>query len=325
MEFRTVIKCAEKQDKLSHNHHIVMMGSCFTDSVGARMRAAMISVDVNPFGTIYNPLSIAAAINRIIDCRLVTGDELFPSSGVWNCYAFHSRFSRSDKMAAMNAMNESIERCHAQLKRARAVIITLGTAMVYSLKSTGEVVSNCHKVPQSEFDRNLESVDSIEEVLSEMVLSLCEFNPDIKVIFTISPIRHIADGIETNSLSKATLRVAVGKLVERFRGIVDYFPSYEIMLDDLRDYRFYATDMLHPNETAVEYIWRIFQSSYFDDRAAQAIARCERVYKRLTHRPMSDNREVVERFRAETATVVRNLVKEYPYLMQIKEVKNIID
>ena len=161
------------------------------------------------------------------------------------------------------------------------------------------------------------AVDEMAQVLEQMVQEFHHFNPSAQVIFTVSPIRHIADGLDVNSLSKASLRVAVNEVVTAHPDFVAYFPSYEIMMDDLRDYRFYATDMVHPSEVAIEYIWQMFQATYFDDRSAQAIARCERVSKRLAHRPMSSNREVVERFNADTRTVVRNLVKEYPYLERL--------
>ena len=142
--------------------------------------------------------------------------------------------------------------------------------MVYRLKSTGKVVSNCHKVPQHEFVRKTESIEAMTEVLDHSLTRLREFNPDIKVIITVSPIRHVADGLETNMLSKASLRVVASTLAGRFKDMVSYFPAFEIMLDDLRDYRFYAADMVHPSETAIEYIWQTFQATYFDDRTAQA-------------------------------------------------------
>ena len=301
MEFRTAIHTAANVGLLSHNQKLLMLGSCFSDNIGNRLAGAMMNVMINPFGTIYNPMSIAASVERIIENRPVAGIDLFQQNGVWNSYAFHSRYSMSDKDATLTRMNRSIEQAHEHLAQCSAVVITLGTAVTYALRSTGEVVSNCHKVPQHEFTRALAG---------------------LTVIFTVSPIRHIADGLETNSLSKATLRLAVARMVEKFGEKVHYFPAYEIMLDDLRDYRFYAPDMVHPSEVAIEYIWQVFQSTYFDDFSTQAIARCERVRKRMNHRVMSGNRETVERFNADTRTVVRNLLKEYPYLAEVEEIKD---
>ncbi|MBO4870820.1 MAG: GSCFA domain-containing protein [Muribaculaceae bacterium] len=314
MEFRTTIRMAENQGLLHHSDEVVLVGSCFSDNIGMKMRNAMMQVDVNPFGTLFNPFSIAAGVSRLIAAEPIAGNTLFSQNGVWNSYAFHSRYSLPDKQATLERMNARINASHQRLQSCQVLIVTLGTAMVYRLKTTGEVVANCHKVPQHEFSRSMASVEEMARELCGMVEAFHRFNPAAHVIFTVSPIRHIADGLDVNSLSKAALRVAVNEVVTAFPEFTSYFPSYEIMLDDLRDYRFYATDMVHPSEVAVEYIWQSFQATYFDDRSAQAIARCERVNKRLQHRPMSASREAVERFNADTQAVLRNLKKEYPYL-----------
>ncbi len=325
MDFRTAIHTAANVGLLNHNQKLMMLGSCFSDNIGNRLATAMMNVVINPFGTIYNPMSIAASVERIIENRPIAGMDLFQQNGVWNSYAFHSRYSMSDKEATLTRMNRSIEQAHEHLSRCSAVIITLGTAVTYTLRTTGEVVSNCHKVPQHEFSRGMADVDEITRALTGMVDALLKFNPQLAVIFTVSPIRHIADGLETNSLSKATLRLATERMVRAYHGKVLYFPAYEIMMDDLRDYRFYAPDMVHPSDVAIEYIWQVFQSTYFDDFSTQAIARCERVRKRLNHRPMSGSREAVERFQSDTRTVVRNLLKEYPYLAEIPEIEEYIN
>lgn len=314
MEFRTTLRMGENQGLLLHSDPLVLLGSCFSDNIGAKMRHAMMQATVNPFGTLYNALSIAEAIHRLVAGTPIAGGSLFSQNGVWNSYAFHSRYSLADKQATLDRMNSQIATAHRQLKSCRALVVTLGTAVVYRLKSTGEVVANCHKVPQHEFTRRMAGVDEMVQALNQAVQEFHRFNPEAHVILTVSPIRHIADGLDVNSLSKASLRVAVNEVISQHREWMSYFPSYEIMMDDLRDYRFYATDMVHPSEVAVEYIWQAFQATYFDDRSAQAIARCERVDKRLQHRPMSANREVVERFNADTQAVLRNLLKEYPYL-----------
>ena len=168
------------------------------------------------------------------------------------------------------------------------------------------------------------SVEEMASALDGMVEQLHAFNPSLHILFTVSPIRHIADGLEMNSLSKASLRVAIDHVIKKFPDFTGYFPSFEIMMDDLRDYRFYAADMVHPSEVAIEYIWQAFRATYFDDPSIQAIARCERVMKRLQHRPMSGKRDVVTRFHDDTVEVVRNLVNEYPYIAEVKEIKNLL-
>ena len=294
-----------------------MLGSCFSDNIGSKLRTAMMLVDVNPFGTLYNPLSIAAAVERIVENRPIAGMDLFQQSGVWNCFDFHSRYSMADKEATLQRMNKRIAAAHEHLQSSQVLVVTLGTAIVYKLRATGQVVANCHKVPQHQFERTMVHVGDITAALSQMLKRLKSFNPSLRVIFTVSPIRHIADGLDTNSLSKATLRVAVNEMMREFDN-VSYFPAFEIMTDDLRDYRFYAADMVHPSEVAIEYIWQMFQATYFDDRSTQAIARCERVSKRMSHRPMSQNAEVVQRFYADTRLVLQNLLKEYPYLKKLE-------
>ena len=325
MEFRTTVKTGENRAWLHHSDHVMLLGSCFSDNIGGKMHGALFNAMVNPMGTLYNPMSIARGVQRLIDCEPVAGKDLFMQGGVWNSFDFHSRYSLPDKQAAIDRMNSRIEQGHKALSAARLLTVTLGTAMVYRLKATGEVVANCHKVPQHEFERKMATVQEMVQVLDDMVVRLRAFNPELRIILTVSPIRHIADGLDTNSLSKASLRVAIHEVVSRHRDYCDYFPAYEIMMDDLRDYRFYANDMVHPSDVAVEYIWQAFQATYLDDRSALAVARCERVHKRLQHRPMSTSRETVDRFNADTMSVVRNLIKEYPYLAENPELQQVIN
>ena len=314
MEFRTTIHPREGDNFMRHSDKMMLMGSCFSDNIGARLKDAMVDVVVNPFGTIFNPLSIASSVHKLIDCEVVAGMDLFLANGVWNCYDFHSRFSMVNKDAALERMNDSITVAHNHLRQCKTLVLTLGTAVVYRRRDTGEVVNNCHKVPQHEFTRRLASVEECTEALNAVMARLHEFNPELRVLFTVSPIRHIADGLEMNSLSKAVLRVAVNNVVRANKEWSGYFPAYEIVIDDLRDYRFYTADMVHPSDVAIEYIWQTFQATYFDDRSTQAIARCERVSKRLKHRPISNNPDVVARFNADTEAVIANLKKEYPYI-----------
>ena len=318
------MKTGENRSWLHHSDSVVLLGSCFSDNMGGKMHGALINALVNPMGTLYNPMSIASGVQRLIECRPMAGQELFMQSGVWNSYDFHSRYSLPDKQVTLDRMNQRIELGHKTLRQAQLLTITLGTAIVYRLRSTGQVVANCHKVPQHEFERKMASVPEMAQVLDGMLTALHQFNPNLRIIFTVSPIRHIADGLDVNSLSKASLRVAIQNAIVSHQEYCDYFPAYEIMLDDLRDYRFYTSDMVHPSDVAVEYIWQAFQATYLDDRSALAVARCERVHKRLQHRPMSANRETVERFNNDTASVVRNLIKEYPYLSQNPELKDFI-
>lgn len=324
MEFRTTVKTGENRGWLHHSDGVVLLGSCFSDNIGAKMNGALIHATVNPMGTLYNPMSIARGVQRLIGATPVAGQDLFMQGGVWNSFDFHSRYSMPDKQATIDRMNQRIEQGHTALREAQLLTVTLGTALIYRLRRTGDVVANCHKVPGHEFERKRATVSEMAKELDTMLMRLHQFNPELRIILTVSPIRHIADGLDTNSLSKASLRVAIDEAMACHRDYCDYFPAYEIMMDDLRDYRFYTTDMVHPSDVAIEYIWQAFQATYLDDRSALAVARCERIYKRLQHRPMSANRETVERFNADTASVVRNLIKEYPYLEQHPQLTRVL-
>lgn len=270
---------------------------------------------VNPLGTVYNPMSLASGLSRLMAATPIAGQDLVMQGGLWHSYDFHSRYSRASKEAALQVMNERIAHGHEALKSAQLLTITLGTAMVYRLRSTGQVVSNCHKMPQHEFARSMASVDEMVVTLNQALEQLHTWNAPLRVVVTVSPIRHVADGLEVNSLSKARLREVAATIVDAHKEWIDYFPAYEIMLDDLRDYRFYASDMVHLSDVAVEYVWQAFQATYLDDRSAHAVARCERVWRRLMHRPINEQgREGRARFEADTRQVVTNLVNEYPYL-----------
>lgn len=321
MELRTAIKIDECRGMITHADATVLLGSCFSDNIGARMRMAMMNVDANAFGPIYNPLSIATNLLRAVSNIPLTGDDVFLAGGMWNSFLFHSKMSRSNKLRALEGMNSRIASCHEHLQNARALIVTLGTAMVYRHRPSGCVVSNCHKLPGHEFVRSMESIDAMTDALHNAFAELLKLNPNINIIITVSPIRHIADGLSQNSLSKAMLRVVADNIVKLMPDKVTYFPSYEIVMDDLRDYRFYAADMVHPSDVAVEYIWQAFQATFFDDRTSQAVSRCERVNKRLNHRHITDNPDAIARFDADTRAVVANLIKEYPYIASHPAIK----
>ena len=320
MEFRTTVKTGENRGWLHHSDSVVLLGSCFSDNIGAKMQGALIHATVNPMGTLYNPMSIGCSVRRLIDNEPVAGSDLFMQGGVWNSYDFHSRHSLPDKQATIDRMNQRIEQGHEALKQAQLLTVTLGTAIVYRLKATGEVVANCHKVPQHEFERRMASTDEMVSELDTMLTRLHEFNPDLHIILTVSPIRHIADGLDTNSLSKALLRVAIHEAMGRHRDYCDYFPAYEILLDELRDYRFYADDLVHPAPGAVQLIWERFLDACTDPADRERILAAERASRAAAHR-----HETVARFNADTASVVRNLIKEYPYLEQNPELQKVLE
>lgn len=316
MEFRTKITVARPDFVIKHSSRVMLLGSCFSDNIGSRMERAMMHVVKNPFGALYNASSIRRAVNILTEESEIRSGELFEANGVWNSFNFHSSYSRATCEETLAVMNGSIHLAAEHLRQCDVLFITLGTAFVYRLKnSDGRVVSNCHKLPADCFTRSLMSVDDVAGELMESVKMLLRVNPQLRIIFTVSPIRHISDGLSDNCLSKSILRVAIARVVRAMPDACGYFPSYEILIDDLRDYRFYASDMTHPSEVAVDYIWDVLIQTYFGEDERRLIERCERMTRRLQHRPMSHNAEVVARFRADTQTALSELIAELPYIV----------
>ena len=240
------------------------------------MRAAGFDMLCNPFGTLYNPLSIVACLRRAVDNRLMEGEELVLHDGLWHSWLHHSRFSHVDREECLSRCNEAIRRTHDFLKRKPLLVVTFGTAWVF--ERGGNVVAYCHKVPQREFVRRRLTVEEIVEVWQPMVDVLgCE------MLFTVSPIRHTADGAHGNQLSKATLLLAVDRLTETNRGVY-YFDSYELLMDEMRDYRFYARDMCHPSEVAVEIVWERLQETYMSAATREQVRSREKEFRQSQHR-----------------------------------------
>ena len=244
------------------------MGSCFSENIGQKMIDLKYRVDMNPFGILYNPESIANSLKFLLDQQPFTEYDLFQDQGLWNSFYHHSRFSDVDKDVVLNNINRRLTESHEFLKKADLLVITFGTAWAYELVNTGQVVSNCHKVAASFFNRVRLTRHEISVAYRHLLEELWSFNPNLKVIFTISPIRHWKDGAVENQVSKSTLILAVDHLKNDFadRGL-SYFPSYELMMDELRDYRFYAEDMIHPSETATDYIWDRFTSIFLNEKS----------------------------------------------------------
>ncbi len=317
--FRTPIATLNHQSAISHDGAIMMCGSCFSDNIGAKLDAALFNVDINPFGTTFNPASIRATLLRIVENTHITRDELFIHNGLWHSFAHHSRFSSANQDMALDMMNSRIHAAHNHLKNAKTLIITLGTTRCYS--ADGNIVNNCHKLPASRFQVRDLQVDEVTEILSSLVAEITGFNSEIKFIFTVSPIRHISDGLPHSQLSKSILRVAADKITSLYPENCIYFPAYEIMMDDLRDYRFYSADMIHPNEVAIEYIWELFSGSFFSKETIEIAAKCSKLSQRLSHRHITDNKDTIMAFNAATLKIGNELMATYPYLNKLVTTK----
>ncbi len=268
---------------------------------------------LNPFGIVYNPMSVANALNGLVDNQQFTQDDIFFHKERWHSFSHHSRFSHSDENICLQQINNAIQTGHEQFRQAGVVLVTLGTAHVFFHKYLKRVVNNCHQLPATDFERRLLHVNEISRSLASTFKLMKILRPNIRIILTISPVRHIRDGLAESKLSKSILRVAADELCAAFN-FVEYFPSYEIMLDDLRDYRFYAADMVHPNEVAVDYIWQKFSDTYFDENTKQLIQQVQKLRQAMQHRPFNPESEAHKAFLAKRLQITKDIKKAHPHL-----------
>lgn len=313
--FRTIVEPLKHKGLINHRKRVMMLGSCFSDNIGEKLQQACFNAEINPFGTLYNPASIACGIDDIINQRKFTVDDLMQVDGDnrWHSFSHHSSHSSVDAESMLINLNEQIAQAYEALSEASALIITFGTAWVYELNKTGKVVANCHKLPAKNFTRRLMSVDEIVMQWQCLIDRVRQVNNNISIIFTVSPIRHLRDGAHDNQVSKSILHIAIDQLMQHNEGLI-YFPAYEVMNDDLRDYRFYASEMTHPSDVAVNYIYDLFSQSFFDEDTIKLAAECSRLSKRLCHRHMSDDAQAIAQFETSTQQLKAQMLQQYPFL-----------
>lgn len=313
MQFRTVLKAQKASFDIGYSDHILGIGSCFVDNIGQRLSDLKFSTLLNPFGIVYNPISIFKNIEMLLSETPFQEDDIFEQNGLWHSWQHHSQFSHFGKEETLLNINNAFLNAQAFLKKTNRLIITLGTAHAYSLKSTGKIVANCHKVPSQYFDKNLLSVGEIVKKFDKMFSVLTAQNTDIQIIMTVSPIRHIRDGIIENQKSKAILIVAIDEICQKYPN-VHYFPSYEIMMDDLRDYRFYEADMIHPNGQAIDYIWQFFNETYFNTSTQHIVEEVHKLNLMRNHRPLHPDTEGYQKFAQALEEKTQAFLKKYPFI-----------
>lgn len=321
MQFRTTIEIKPFDRRIDHSQTILSLGSCFASNVAERLSRAKFCVTSSPTGILFNPESIAATLDRFDavargdNGALPAAEDLAYGNERWFSYDFHSDFSATDATDALAAMQEAVRHGAQALKDAQVVILTFGTAFVFRNKQSGDVVANCHKQPQALFQREMMSA---EQIAARYISLMQGPLAGKQVIFTVSPVRHLADGLEQNSLSKATLRVAVD-LIQKARPNAYYFPSYEIVMDELRDYRFYADDMTHPSRMAIDYIWERFGEVTFSDKTKALNERIERIIKASEHRPFNRSGQEYKAFCRTQREKIMQLESEHPSVCMAKE------
>lgn len=299
-----------------------MFGSCFIENIGNLLTRNKFNVNVNPFGVLYNPVSIEQAIRILIEEKEFTENDIFQHNGLYHSFYHHSSLSDIDKDICISSINKSISYSAEDLKKADILFITFGTSYVFHHKEQNIVVGNCHKLPASHFERHKISVEEIVDKWTALIEDLKTINPNLQIIFTVSPIRHLKDGAHDNQLSKATLLLAIDQLCKA-NSHLHYFPSYEIVLDELRDYRFYNEDMVHPSPLAIQYIWKRFAETYLAPESFRIMDEWSKIYLALNHRPFNEKSEEHKLFLRQTMLKIKAFNDKYPYICCNEELSRI--
>lgn len=318
MELQTTVQIPAPVFNISHATRLLLLGSCFAENIGEKFRRYKFNADVNPCGIIYNPASVAGTLRLLLSGKRFTPDDLLPVGGQWVSLQHHGSFSSPDPDTCLHHINTRLDDARRELPRLDLLVITWGTAWVYRHIGRSIIVSNCHKIPAREFERYRLSVEDIVTDYTHLLHELLQANPTLQVLFTVSPIRHWKDGAHGNQLSKATLLLAIDTLRQRFPN-VHYFPSYEIVLDELRDYRYYADDMLHLTPLAVNYIWERFSTTYFTPSTIALTRQVERLNRGMEHRPFNPRSGEYSAFLRRLLSTIEQLVATEPALRLEKE------
>jgi len=315
LKLRTQIPL-EVQDNNQIDHHskIVLLGSCFAESIGEKLEYFKFQSTLNPFGILFHPIAIENSIKFSIDKKEFSDEDVFFHNELWHCFDAHSKRSDLSKPKLLASLNESTETLGQQINRASHIVITLGTAWVYRLISRNTIVANCHKLPQKQFEKELLCVEKISASLKRMLEKIRAVNPYSKIIFTVSPVRHLRDGFIENVHSKSHLITAVHQVINTENESF-YFPSYELMMDELRDYRFYKEDMIHPNATAINYIWEKFMDVWIASSSNEIMKQVALVQKGLLHKPFNPQAKAHLQFLQDLKTKQEALQSQFSHIV----------
>ncbi|MBU2951885.1 GSCFA domain-containing protein [Tamlana agarivorans] len=301
MDLQTKIALRKQSEHLiDYNSNLLMIGSCFSENIGERLAYFKFQSTQNPFGILFHPLAIETLITNAVEKKIYTNDDVFFHNEQWHSFDAHSKLSHTSKETLISRLNQNVAATQESLNKASHVIITFGTAWVYRFIETQKVVANCHKIPQKQFLKTLLSVQEIYETLESITKSIRSINSNTAVVFTVSPVRHLKDGFIENTQSKAHLISAIHEFLNQNKIAKDveafYFPSYEIMMDELRDYRFYVEDMVHPNTLAIQYIWEMFKTVWISDEISKTMDTVDGIQKGLQHKAFNENSKAHQKF-----------------------------
>lgn len=326
MKFRAELSVKKMNPGIAHVNQLLLIGSCFTENIGALLRENKFSVLENPNGILFNPISVSHALTMYIENEQVNANDLFELNECWHSWRHHGRFSGLTDEEALYKINNSTQAAHEFLKHTDFLFITLGSAWVYELTENANgfkpslVAANNHKAPADWFVKRLLTVDEVLANLDNTIYRLHQFNNELKIIFTISPVRHLREGMIENNRSKAVLIQAVHHLVNKLEGLY-YFPAYELVIDDLRDYRFYAEDLVHPNYHATKYVWEKFVDACIAEEVKQDIVFLQEIALAYKHNPFNPNTKQHISFRKKYAQLAADFTKNHPHINLQEEIR----
>jgi len=307
-----IILKKETKNRINYNSKLVLLGSCFSKNIGNKLTYFKFQTHQNPFGILFHPKAIENLITNAINEKEYVSKDLIFQDERWHSFDAHSNLSSSNQEILLKKLNSSVQATNKKLKKATHIIITLGTSWVYRSIETGAVVANCHKIPQKKFSKELLSIVEINKSLKTIISLLKSINKDINVLFTVSPIRHLKDGFIENTQSKSHLIAAIHNIIDCKN--VSYFPSYEIMMDELRDYRFYSEDMIHPNKIAINYIWEKFSETWFEENTGSIMKEIELIQKGMAHKPFDKNSEKHQNFLQNLESKKEKIRTQFPFI-----------
>ena len=319
MKFSTPVVPTKPPFQIEYGQKLISIGSCFSENIGQYFQKFKFDIVINPFGQQYNPSSIAYALERIIENRPYTAPELFQHNEQFHSFDHHSDYSRPTEEETLSTINENLAAAHRQLKQADVLFLTFGTAHIFQLPENGRTVSNCHKMPAKRFNKRMLSVDEITETIDGAIAKLKAINKDIKIVLTVSPVWYFAFGIEENTLSKSLLFVAIQQLKQSMPELY-YFPAYEIVMDELRDYRYFAEDMLHPNYQTTNYVWEVLQNTLIERQTRQVMTEVEEIISAANHRPRNPNSDAHRAFQEKYLNKILKFKQDYPEFDFEKEI-----
>lgn len=317
MKLQTNIPLKPSKNQIDYQSQLLILGSCFAENIGEKLDYFKFQTLQNPFGILFHPIAIENLISKAVKRETYSEEDIFFLNERWHCFDVHSDLSNPSKENLLEKLNKRLEEVRQQITISTHISITLGTAWTYRYAKTDDIVANCHKVSQKEFSKELLSVDVIQNSLENIIALVKSINKNAQFIFTVSPVRHLKDGFTENQRSKAHLITAIHGIMSprvQSRGL-SYFPSYEIVMDELRDYRFYEIDMVHPNQLAVNYIWERFSEVWIASKVYPTMEKVDAIQKGLRHRPFNPDSEEHQRFLKSLEEKITYLKEEYPFMI----------